>query len=117
MNIASIKGKAQYVVWFHENDRRFKFKAILKNILANPPTGVKCIKSWWYHKFKDSSSIDDRKRMDRPSSRDDTIDVVRTAFQRSSRISTRRASRELGVLQGAVVKILHQRLCLRAQKV
>ena len=45
---------------------------------------------------------------------DATMDVVRDSFLRSPKKSTRRASRELRILQATVVKILHKRFNLHA---
>ena len=48
---------------------------------------------------------------------DETVDMVRKAFQRSPQKSTRRASRETGIPQSTIVKILHNRLYFHAYKV
>ena len=48
---------------------------------------------------------------------DETVDAVREAFHHSPGKSTCRASNELRVPQGTVVKILHKRLKLYAYKV
>ncbi|PSN52229.1 hypothetical protein C0J52_12759 [Blattella germanica] len=43
--------------------------------------------------------------------------MVRTAFQRSPQKTTHRASRETGIPQSTIVKILHKRLHFHAYKV
>ena len=55
------------------------------------PLDVKNTKNW-YEKFKDTDSLGDIKRSGRPISNEETIDSVRTSFERSPTKSTRRAS-------------------------
>ena len=78
-----------------------------KNEYGQPPPDVKSIKAW-YSKFVETGSVGDLNRSGRPSVRDEIVDAVREAFQRSSGKSTLRTSNELRVPQSIVVKILHK---------
>ncbi|CAI9715848.1 Hypothetical predicted protein [Octopus vulgaris] len=114
--MAFMKEKSQCVLWFHETKSPIPvLRNFRKDYSRNPP-GAKSVKNW-YNKFKDSSSVDDRKRTGRPRYSEGIVDVVRTAYKRILRKSTRRVSRELRVSQPTIFKILHKRLKLRAYKV
>jgi len=78
-----------------------------RNEYGRSPPYVKSIKAW-YSKFVETDSVGDLNRSGRPSVSDETVDAVREAFQRSPGKSTRRASNELCIPQGTVVKILHK---------
>ena len=112
----NMQEKAQCVLWFHETNSAVTVQRHFRRKYGRNPPDVKSIKNW-YDKFKDTGSVGDLKRTGKPTSSDETVDSVRTAFQRSPRKSTRTASIELGVPKRTVVKILHRRLHLYPYKV
>ena len=59
-------------------------------------------------------NVVDAKHSGRPSTSDDTMVHIEEAITRSPSASTRRLSRELGILQSTVWKTLHYRLHLKA---
>lgn len=67
----------------------------------------------WYRKFKETGCLCDRKRSGRPGPYAETVDRVRETFLRSPTKSTASASRELGISQPTVWRILRKRLCLK----
>ena len=71
----------------------------------------------WYGKLKTLEALSTSKRTSRSKTNIESVDGVCTAFQRSPRKTTRKASRELDVPQSTFGKILHKRLQLRAYKV
>ena len=65
------------------------------------PPDVKSIKGW-HDKFKETGSVGDKRRSERPGVSDETVDTVRTAFQRSPQETTRHASRETAYLRASL---------------
>ena len=106
--MASVKEKAQCVLWYHETKSPVSVYRKFINVYGLPPPDVNSIKAW-YSNFIETGSVGDLKRSgSRPSVSDETVDAVREAFQRSPGQSKRRASNELHVPQSTVVKILHK---------
>ena len=70
----------------------------------------------WFKNFMETGSILDRKRSDRPSIDEETVDAVRVAFHRIPRKSIRVASNEVAIPRSTVHKVLHKRLRLHAYK-
>ncbi|GBL97514.1 hypothetical protein AVEN_110332-1 [Araneus ventricosus] len=108
--------KAQCVLWFHETKSPINVQRAFRRCYGRNPPDTKSIKRW-YEKFKETGSVTDLPRSGRPSVSEATVELVRQSFQRSSTKSTRRASRELQILQTSLVRILHKRLRLHAYKV
>jgi len=104
--MASMKRKAQCVLWCHETKSRVSVQRKFRNESGRPPPDVKSIEGS-YSKFVETDSVGDLNRSGGPSVSDETVDV-REAFQRTPGKSTRRASNELRVPQCTVVKILHK---------
>ena len=114
--MASMKEKAQRVLWCHETKSPVSVQWKFRNEYAQPPPDVKIINAW-YSKFVENVSVGELNRSGRPSVCVETVDAVREAFQRTSGKSTYLASNELRVPKSKVVKILHKRLKLYAYKV
>jgi hypothetical protein len=83
------------------------------NQYGRHPPDVNSIKAW-YEKFNETDSVGDLKRSGRPRSNEETVDVVRNAFQRNPKKSTLCASRKLSIPKNTVVKILQKHLHLHA---
>ena len=70
----------------------------------------------WHGKFVKDGCLCPAKKTGRPSTSDDTVQRVRTAFQRSPRKSVRRASRELQLPTTTVWRVLKRRLHMTPYK-
>jgi hypothetical protein len=105
--MASMKGKAQCVFWFHETKSPLTVERNFRCEYGRPLSDVKSI-TGWYAKFKETGNVGNHKRTARPSVSEETVDAVRDAFQRSPWKSNCRASHELRIPQSTVVKILHK---------
>ena len=103
--MASMKEKAQCVLWYHETKSPVSLQRKFRNEYRRPQPGVKSIKAW-YSKFVGTGNTGDLERSGRPSVSDETVGAVREAFQRSPGKSTGRASNDLRVPQSTTVKIL-----------
>ena len=71
----------------------------------------------WYRQFKDTGCLCKGKSTGRPHVSDATVERVRESFVRSPKKSTNRASRELGIPQQTVWKILRRRLEFKPYRV
>ena len=111
--MASMKEKAQCVLWYYVTKSPITVQQKFRNEYGQPPPDVKSIKVW-YSKFVESGSVGDLSRSGRPCVSDETVDAVREAFQCSPGRSTCHASNELHVPQSTGVKILHKWLKLYA---
>ena len=80
--MASMKEKAQCVLWYHETKSPVTVQRKFRNEYGQPQSDVKSIKAW-YSKFVETGSVGDLNRSGRPSVSDETVDAVREAFQRS----------------------------------
>ena len=70
----------------------------------------------WYGKFMKDGCLYPAKRTGHPSTSDDRVERVRTAFERKPRKSIRRASRELQLLTTTVWRVLRRRLHMTPYK-
>jgi len=109
--MASMKEKAQCVLWYHETKSLVSVQHKFRNEYRQPLPDVKSIKTW-YSKFAETGSVGDLNRSGRPSVSGETVDAVREAFQRSPGKSTCHASNELCVPQSIEFNILHKQLKL-----
>ena len=64
----------------------------------------------WHAKFVKDGCLCPSKRTGRPSTSEDAVEQVRTAFQRSPRKSVRRAGRELQLAPATVWRVFRKRL-------
>ena len=71
----------------------------------------------WYRQFKDTGCLCKGKSTGRPTVPDETVERVRESFVRSPQKSTARGSRELGIPQQTVWKILRRRLKFKSYRV
>ena len=69
----------------------------------------RAFRRWHAHFVKDDCSCPS-KRAGRPSTSEDAVEQVRTAFQRSPRKSVRRAGKELQLAPATVWRVLRKRL-------
>ena len=111
--MASMKEKAQCVLWYYITNSSVTVQQKFRNEYRRPPPDVKGIKVW-YSKFVETVSVGDLNRCGRPCVSDGSVDTVCEAFQRSPGKSTHQASNELHVPQSTGVKILHKWLKLYA---
>ena len=111
----TIQQKAQCVLWHHKLKSPIAVQRKFRNELREDPSHTNSIKRW-FKNFMETGSILDRKRSDRPSIDEETVDAVRVAFNRSPRKSIRVASNELAIPRSTVRKVLHKRLRLHAYK-
>jgi hypothetical protein len=110
--VTSGEHKSFCVLDFHVNksvvsvQRHFRTK-----FGTDPPSG----KSFWmwYLQFKDTGCICKRNSTGRPSTEEEAVERVRTSFVRSPRKSAYRASRELGIPEKNVWRVLWKRLQTR----
>ena len=77
-----MKKKASCVLWFHETKSAITVQCNSTQKYQRIPPNVKFIKNW-FKKFINTGSVEDLPRAGRPKSSGDTVDAVRTAFQRS----------------------------------
>ncbi|GBN59600.1 hypothetical protein AVEN_47100-1 [Araneus ventricosus] len=70
------KEEAYCVLWFHESIWAITVQRQFRQCYGRKPPDVKLIKDW-YAKFKETGSIFDRPRIDRPK-----VDLIRRAYQR-----------------------------------
>ncbi|KAJ8877277.1 hypothetical protein PR048_021731 [Dryococelus australis] len=113
--MASMQEKAQCVLWFHETPSPIVVQRQFRGAYGQYLPDLKSIKGW-YRNVKETGSVGDKARSGRPAVSDEIVDIVRTAVLRSPRKSTRCLSRETGIPQSTVVKILHKRLHFHAYK-
>ena len=114
--MASMQEKAQCVLWFYESRSPITVQRQFQREYGRYPPDVKSIKGW-YEKFKETGSVGDKTRSGTLGVSDETVDTVHIAFHRSPQKSMRHASRETGISQSTIVKILHKRLHFHAHKV
>uniref|UniRef100_A0A1B6F3H6 Uncharacterized protein n=1 Tax=Cuerna arida TaxID=1464854 RepID=A0A1B6F3H6_9HEMI len=80
----------------------------------DPPSNHSIFK--WYSNFKRNGCICKKKSTGRPSVSNEVVEQVRESFMRSPQKSTVKCSRELGVPQPTVWKILRKRLKFKPYK-
>ena len=73
------------------------------------PPAKNCIRSW-YNKFQRTGCLCKGKSPGRPSTSEAILERIRESFQRSPQKSTAKASRELGIPQTTVWRVLRKRL-------
>jgi len=78
VKMASIKEKAQCVLWSHETKSPVSVQRKFRNEYWRPPPDVKSIKAW-YSKFVETGSVNEFNRSGRPLVSDETVDAVREA--------------------------------------
>ncbi|PNF42302.1 hypothetical protein B7P43_G05516 [Cryptotermes secundus] len=70
----------------------------------------------WYRQFVETGCLCKGKSPSRPRVSDDNIERVHEVFERSTRKSVGRGSREFGMPKMAMWKVLHKRLCFKPYK-
>jgi len=78
----TIQQEAQCVVSYKELKSPTAVQRKFRNEFGQDPPHTDSIKEW-FKKFMKTGSILDRKRSDRPSIDEETVDAVRVAFHRS----------------------------------
>ena len=76
-----------------------------------PPTRKSICR--WYHQFEQIGCVCKGKSSGRPSVSEENVRRIQESFERSPRKSTRRASRELGIPQPTVWRVLRRRLLFK----
>lgn len=89
-------------------------RAFRRKFGKEPPKRKSIVR--WHGKFITDGCLCPAKRTGRPSTSEDVIEQVRTAFQRSPRKSIRRASRELQCPTTTVWRVLRRRLHMTPYK-
>jgi len=83
-------------------------RAFLLRFNIQPPTRKSICR--WNHQFKQIGSLCKGKSSGRPRVSEENLRWIQQSFERSARKSTRRASRELGIPQPTVWRVLRRRL-------
>ncbi|KAJ4449811.1 hypothetical protein ANN_01217 [Periplaneta americana] len=107
-------GKKQH--WFPSNyvevvepqDNREDNRAFRRKFNVTPPTRKSIYH--WNKQFDETGSLNKGKSPGRPRVSEENVDRIRATFERSPMKSTRRASRELGLPQTTVWRVLRRRL-------
>ena len=89
-------------------------RAFRRKFGKKPPERKSIVR--WHGKFITDGCLRPAKRTGRPSTSEDVIEQVRTAFQQSPRKSIRRASRELQCPKTIVWRVLRRRLHMTPYK-
>lgn len=107
--------KAQAVLWYAEFKSIITVQRQFRRVFQKNAPDPKTIKEWTAT-FLATGSVQKRHGGGRRVS-EERVEDVRTAFTRSPRKSTRRASRELQMPRTTLQRVLHKRLRLYAYKV
>jgi len=83
-------------------------RAFLLRFKIQPPTRNNICR--WNHQFEQIGCLCKAKSSDRPRVSEENVRRIQESFERSPRKSTRTASRELGILQPTVWRVLRRRL-------
>lgn len=113
--MASMQEKAQAVLWYAEFKSIITVQRQFRRVFQKNAPDPKTIKEWTAT-FLATGSVQKRHGGGRRVS-EERVEDVRTAFTRSPRKSTRRASRELQMPRTTLQRVLHKRLRLYAYKV
>ena len=79
-----------------------------------PPTRKSICR--WNHQFEQIGCLCKGKSSGRPRVSEENVRRIQESFQRSPRNSTRRASRELGIPQPTVCRVLRRRLLFKSYR-
>lgn len=90
-------------------------RAFRRKYQQEPPCKQSILR--WYRQFRDSGCLCKRKSTGRPQVTDETVERVRETFVRSPQKSTARGSRELGLPQQTVWKVLRRRLHFKPYRI
>ena len=108
----TIQQKAQCILWYHKLKSPTAAQRKFRNEFGQDPPYINSIKKW-FKNFMETGSILDRKRSNRSSIDEETVDAVRVAFYRSPRKSVRVASNKLAIPRSTLFlepKVLHKQL-------
>jgi len=86
-------------------------RAFLLRFNIQPPTRLKI--SHWKHQFEQIGCLCKGKSSGRPRVSEENVRRIQESFERSPRKSTRRASRELGIPQLTVWRVLRRRVLFK----
>jgi hypothetical protein len=112
--VTKVQEKAQCVWWYAESGKspvtvQRKFR---RKYGRDPPSKSSIIR--WAAKFLETDNVMDLPRSGRPGVKQELVDNVQVAFQRSPQKPVRRASRELHVPKSTVHKVLHTSSALQS---
>jgi len=106
---ASGEEKAFCVLHFRVSMSVLTVKREFRTRFTKEPPAKNSTRSW-YEKFHRTGCLCKGKLPGRPSTSEATLERIREPFQRSPQKSTARASRELGIPQTTVWRVLRKRL-------
>lgn len=105
--------RARCVLLFHETNSATSVQRRFRNEFGKDPPSRPTIYSWYNNFVQSGCSVPHSKSPGRPSVSDAVVEQVRESFARSPKKSTRRASRETGIPQKTVWRVLRKRLHLK----
>ncbi|CAB3374993.1 uncharacterized protein LOC135941959 [Cloeon dipterum] len=98
--------KAKCVLWLESTQSVSTVQRRYQAQYGKTPPSRACVYAW-YKKFSETGCLCPKSTASRPGSvSDETVEKVRSAFAASPDMSTRRASRELGVPPATITKIM-----------
>ena len=105
--------RARCVLWLHETNSATSVQRRFRNEFGKDPPSRPTIYSWHKTFVETGCSVRHVKSPGRPRVSDAVVEQVRESFARSPTKSTRRASRETGIPQKTVWRVLRKRLHLQ----
>ena len=108
--------RARCVFWFEETKSATQVQRKFRTKYRKEPPSRPTIYSWHTNFVQTGCSVRHAKSPGRPCVSDATVEQLRESFVRSPRKSTRRASRETGIPNVTVWRVLRKRLHLKAYK-
>lgn len=114
--MANLQKKVQCVLWFEKFESVIRVQREYRNFYNEQPPHRNNIRRWC-KKFKDTGSVQDKKRSGRPPIRNESVELIHDSVIQSPKKSVRRRSLQLGVPKSSVHKVLKKRLKLTPYKI
>lgn len=108
--------KANCVGWYFETKSIIKVQRKFRIQYNKKPPSRNSIVDW-HRKFLETGSVLDRPRSGRPSTSEGNVARIQQTFSSSPTLSTRNASRQLGIPRTTIAQVLHKRLQFQPYKV
>jgi transposase len=107
--------RASCVFWFEETKSAIQVQRKFRAQYSKQPPSRPTIYSWHKNFVETGCSVLHAKSSGRPSVSKVTVEQIKESFDRSPRKSTRRVSRETGIPNATVWRVLRKRSQLEAQ--
>ena len=108
--------RARCVFWFHDTQSATAVQRKFRTEYGREPPSRPTIYSWHQTFVETGCSVRHAKSPGRPQVPEAAVEQLRESFSRSPKKSTRRASRETGIPQPTVWRVLRKRLHLKPYK-